>query len=164
MAGAKLTKVLLDTNVLIDYYARRESFWRVWWKLRLAHAFGDVELWASAKSFTDVFFVLAKAVGSAELQRAFAESMAFLKLCAVDGRDVVEAAHREWPDFEACLVSIAAENVGADFILSRDAHGFERSTVPACSPQKFFTWMEAERGLSYADFRYNGTTWEEVAE
>ena len=51
-------KLLVDANFLIDYYARRDEFFDSCTTLLVAESFHDVELWAPAKSFTDVFYVL----------------------------------------------------------------------------------------------------------
>ena len=48
-------KLLVDANFLIDYYARRDEFFDSCTTLLVAESFHDVELWAPAKSFTDVF-------------------------------------------------------------------------------------------------------------
>ena len=50
-------KLLVDANFLIDYYARRDEFFDSCTTLLVAESFHDVELWAPAKSFTDVFYV-----------------------------------------------------------------------------------------------------------
>lgn len=144
-------RLLLDTNVLIDYFGRREPYFRDCTRLLIAAWFGDVELWASAKSFTDIFYLLARTCGRAELQRSFLRSLSVLKVCSVDGRDIEAAAGESWPDFEDCLISQAAEKIGADFILTRDARGFERSRVRALSPGAFFEWLRNERHLEYMD-------------
>ena len=49
-------KLLLDTCVLIDYFGCREPFFEACSSLRIAEWHGEFELWASAKSFTDVFY------------------------------------------------------------------------------------------------------------
>ena len=152
-------RLLLDTNVLIDYFARREPFFEAWKTLRCAAWFDDVELWASAKSFTDVFYVVSKAAASGQVQSAFLESMKFLHVCAIDGEDVAAAAQACWPDFEDCLVAVAAQKVGADFILTRDMPGFAQSKVPAMRPDEFFGWLLRERHISYADIDLSGETW-----
>lgn len=142
-------KLFLDTNILIDYFARREPFVTSLVQLRIMQFFGDVELWASAKSFTDIFYVLHKQVGSDELQRAFEECASFLKICSIDGDDVVEAAKLRWPDFEDCLIDRAAQKVKADFILTRDLKGFGQSKIPRKDVQSFIAWMDKEWGVGY---------------
>lgn len=142
-------RILVDTNILIDFYQDRRPFSDPAVQLMVAESFGDVELWASAKSFTDVFYVLSRRCEGAALQRAFKESLTWLNVCSVDKGDIERATERSWPDFEDCLVSLAAEKVGADFLVTRDARGFERSRVPALSPQGLFDHLEHERGITY---------------
>ncbi len=157
-------RLLLDTNLLIDYFARREPFFAAWKRLRSAAWFRDVELWASAKSFTDVFYVLAKAIPSADLQKAFLESLSFLHVCSIDENDVASAAKAAWPDFEDCLIAVAARKIGAAFVLTRDVAGFARSSVPARHPDDFFAWLKETRHIAYEDFELGGQTWHCVLE
>ena len=142
-------RLLLDTNVLIDFYAQREPFCQSAKKLLIMRAFGDAELWASAKSFTDIFYVLRKDADSASIQRAFEESFQGLQLCGVDGSDVTLAAHMKWNDFEDCLVYICAQKVKADYLITRDKNGFERAAIPVLSPEEFLQLIAETKGLSY---------------
>lgn len=144
-------RLLLDTNILIDYYGRREPFVDAWRQLRIMQLFGDAELWVSAKSFTDVFYVLARAVGAENLQNAFVKSFEFLNVCPISGADVQEAAKRAWPDFEDCLIDVAARSVRADAIITRDARGFARSDIPCYTLPEFFAWLKREHGLEYGE-------------
>lgn len=152
-------RLLLDTNLLVDYFARREPFFHAWVTLRCAGGFNDVELWASAKSFTDVFYIVSKACPSAAVQAAFLESLSFLHVCSIDGADIATAAQRAWPDFEDCLISVAAEKIGADFILTRDKAGFYLSKIPSSTPADFFDWLLDARHIAYGDFDISGGSW-----
>ena len=85
--------------MLIDYFGRREPFFEACNALRVAEWFGEFELWASAKSFTDVFYVLSRRVPSKDIQRAFCASASFLHVVSFDGNDIVRAAQEGWEDF-----------------------------------------------------------------
>lgn len=142
-------RLLLDTNVLIDFYGRREPYCHDIDKLFIAQTFGDVELWALAKSFTDVFYVLKRVVGAERLQRMFLKSFEGLRVCSIDRNDVAAAAKEGWPDFEDCLVNRAAEKVKADRIITRDAQGFARSTIAAQPAEAFLRYLDEECGIAY---------------
>ncbi|MCL1797879.1 MAG: PIN domain-containing protein [Eggerthellaceae bacterium] len=142
-------KLLLDTNVLVDYFGRRKPYLQDWLTLLVIQDFGDIELWVSAKSFTDVFCLLQKEVGGNRLQQMFLESFQFLRVCSIGAVDFEEATKAAWDDFEDCLVAVAAKKVGADFIITRDLVGFSKASVPALSGQQFITWLEQEKGLTY---------------
>lgn len=143
-------KLLLDTCVLIDYFGRREPFFEACNALRVAEWFGEFELWASAKSFTDVFYVLSRRVPSKDIQRAFCASASFLHVVSIDGNDIVRAAQEGWEDFEDCLIAQAARKIGADWIVTRDADGFARSRVPVMAPAAVTDWLRRERHRAYA--------------
>lgn len=92
-------------------------------------------------------------VASPLVQRAFLKSFDFIKLVSLEPADVKEAARRAWDDFEDCLVAVAAEKIGADFIITRDAKGFSQSKIKALDADAFLGWMRQKRGRSYAEMR-----------
>lgn len=142
-------RLFLDTNVLIDYFGRRKPFMEGLIQLRIMQLMGDVELWASAKSFTDIFYILRGQVDGDKLQMAFGECLSFLRICSIDGKDIAECSQRGWADFEDCLIDRAAQKVRADMILTRDAKGFEKSSIPRKSVAEFIRWMDKEWDISY---------------
>ncbi len=144
-------RILLDTNAIIDLFARRAPQGEVAQKLLIMEQFGDVELWASAKSFTDIFYVLSREFDAEHIYAAFDESFKYLNLCSVDGSDVKRASDQRWGGFEDCLVEQCAQKVKADYILTRDKTGFVNSTITAIDPAEFFAQVERELGLSYAE-------------
>ena len=142
-------RVLLDTNVLIDYFGRRQPYFDDCLLLFYAADFGDIELWASPKALIDAFYVLRKQVGADLLQEAFVRSLERIAVTPLDGGEVGRAAARQWPDFEGCFADECALSVGADFIVTRDGAGFSRSSLPVGSPRDLFALLEEKRGIVY---------------
>ena len=143
-------KLLLDTCVLIDYFGRREPFFEACNSLRIAEWYGEFELWASAKSFTDVFYVLSRHIPAADIQQAFCAAASFLHVVSIDGDDILNAAQASWDDFEDCLVYQAAKKIGADCGVTRDKGGFSRSRISTMTPDEVGTWLCRERRRAYA--------------
>ena len=135
--------------MLIDLYTQRPPEGDIAQKLLVMKEFGDVELWVSAKSFTDVSYVLHKTYSSDYVQSAFEESYQWLEICSVDSADIHRATSRRWADFEDCLVDVCAEKVKADFLLTRDEKGFAQAHVPVMSPGDFFNYIESEYQITY---------------
>ena len=142
-------KLLLDTNVLVDYFGARRPFCDQWELINALQMTGYAELWASAESYTAAFYLLRRAVGSEQLQDMFLESLSFVRVCSVDEDDIRKAAERSWSDFEDCLIAVCAEKVKADYIITRDAGGFKRSKIPAMDAPSFFTMLEEDYGIVY---------------
>lgn len=143
------TRLFLDTCLLIDYFSARPRFFDPMVKLRIAAMLGDVQLWCSAKSFMDVFYVSSKGVDPVALQKAFTESLGFLQVASVDAECVKEACLRGWDDLEDCLVAVTAERCRADVLLTRDVAGFRRSAVPAMTPDEYLARLKEDEGIWY---------------
>lgn len=141
------TRLFLDTCLLIDYFSARPRFFDPMVKLRVAGMLGDVQLWCSAKSFMDVFYVSSKGVDPVALQKAFTESLGFLQVASVDAECVREACLRGWDDFEDCLVAVTAERCRADVLLTRVVAGFRRSAVPAMTPDEYLGRLKEDEGI-----------------
>lgn len=144
-------RLLLDTNVLIDGFLAREPYYQDWLRILDLWICGRAELWASAKSFTDISYVCCKSNDSTVVQRAFVECFRYLNVCSIGGQDVLSAARLEWHDFEDCLAYQAALKIKADFIITRNAKDFARSSIPALVPSEFFDYLREHEHLVFED-------------
>lgn len=147
-------KLLLDTNILIDYYAQRRPFFEDVVRLRVAAMFGDVELWAASASFADVEYVLRKAIPVKELRPLMQRSLEFIRIVAPTAADTEEALGSTWPDLEDFLIARCAERIKADRIITRDSNGFAGSSILAQSPSGFLAWLEEEQGIVYDEVAF----------
>lgn len=144
-------KLFLDTNILIDYYACRDPFFKHSKLLWIASIFEDVELWASTQSFIDTEYILRKAIPVQTLRAMMATSLEHLHTTSPTSTDLEDGFKSHWPDLEDFLIARCAENEGADYLITRDTKGFENSNVPALTPQEFFDLMEAKYGVVYEE-------------
>ena len=144
-------RLLLDTCVLMDYFLGREPFVRDVRRLFVMRSFRDAELWTSAKSYTDLFYVGERAHGPAKMQEMIERALPALRVCSIDQADIRAALGERWDDFEDCIVWQAARKVRADYLITRNVADFARSDVPALSPAAFFDQMEKNRGLVYEE-------------
>lgn len=142
-------KLLLDTDILIDYFSRRGPFFQDIVKLRIAALFGDVELWACLPSFSDVECILGKAIPPDALRSMMEQATTFLKIASPAATDLNDALASGWPNLEDFLIARCAERVKADRLITRDVDGFKRSPVPAQIPSDFLDWLERTHGLVY---------------
>ena len=86
---------------------------------------------------------------SRRLQAAILKAFTVIEPVDLTGISLERAARLDWDDFEDCLIALAAERAGADYLVTRDAKGFARSAVPAISPEGWLSLMQEEHGLSY---------------
>ena len=138
--------LLLDTNVLIDYLGRKEPFFLSAQKVVIAGFFGEARLWVPSQSVVDAFYVLSRYVDSARLQAAVLKALTVIEPVDLTGASLERAARLGWDDLEDCLIALAA-----DYLITRDAKGFARSTVPAVSPDAWLNIMREEHSLDYGE-------------
>lgn len=152
-----MTRVLVDSNVLVDFLARRGGFYALARKLMVFAEMGDYELWMSSSQVTDVFYVLSgggKASHAPAARDALLALRGFVHVCAPGEREVDRALESAWPDFEDALVYQTAASIDASVIVTRNARDFARSAIPACTPEEFFSWMERHNRVAYAEIEF----------
>lgn len=147
-------KVLLDTNILLDFYTRREPFFEEMKRFRIAAYFGDIELWAAAQSFVDIEYILRHDKSVEEIRAIMQSSLEFIQISAPAASDIFDAIGSDWPDLEDFVIARCAERIKADWIITRDKNGFLDSKVPACAPLDFFKWLEEVYGVEYEDIEF----------
>lgn len=147
-------RLLLDTTVLLDIVLDRKPFANAARKVMIAGFYRDVELWAAAKSLTDVFYVARKAKGHEAAYRTVKSVVDEVSLCSTDGTDIQNALEARWPDFEDCVIYQAALKTKSDYIITRNAEDFSRSSIPTMSPTEFIDFMESELHLCYYEMEH----------
>lgn len=129
--------VLIDTNVIIDFLATREPFYKVSSKVMEKCANRELKGYIALHSIPNLWYILRKT--PEEKRRKWLEDICeFLQVVGV-GHDEVLKAIRMWDfkDLEDCLQDRCAESVGADYIITRNEADFHASSVPAISPERF---------------------------
>ena len=143
-------RALLDTNIVYDILCKRPFDEDGIEQLKVMHAFGDVDLWVSAKSFTDLFYLMRQEVDSDVAHDALEDSLSWLSACSVDEADIKQALQVRWHDFEDSLVNVCAEKVRADFIVTRDEKGFRNASIPHGSASEFMDFVFEKTNIRYA--------------
>lgn len=142
-------KLLLDTNILIDFYAHREPFFNEAEKLFFLGYANEVELWASVLSFADTEYILSGRIPKDQLRSMMKDSLEILKPCAPSATALIDGLESDWSDLEDFLIANCAERVDADLIITRDRRGFVHSRLPTCTPAGFFEWIEENHNIIY---------------
>ncbi|GHT78958.1 PIN domain-containing protein [Actinomycetota bacterium] len=144
-------ELMLDNNIVIDKLCQREPFYKLSNKVCLLGLVGDANTHISVNMLSDIFYILRKDYGNMRAQEMILENLSYLKLCGVSADDGIASLRQEWDDFEDCLVARCAENVKADYIITRNPGDFKRSLVPALTPEELFELLKDRDGLWYEE-------------
>ena len=130
-------KVLLDTNVLLDYVLDRGSVSIQAEQLFEQCVRGEIECHVAAHSVVNIFYILRKYYSVATRKMIL---LSLCDLCFVEDiteqmiREVLQGAEQ---DIEDHLQILCAKAAGTDYIITRDGKGFQDSSIPAISPVEF---------------------------
>ena len=131
-------RVLLDTNIVLDYLGANQGFTEDAEKVfDLAAKRKDLKL-VSSSAITDILYVLRRAVKDRELVRRKYESFRKrISILAVTEKDIDKAFARDWKDFEDAVQYTIAESNNVDCIITRNKGDFEENKIPCYSPMEF---------------------------
>lgn len=127
-------RVLIDTNIVLDYLLDREPFLQDAEALFNVIDSGQVVGYVTATTLTDIFYIARRQTRSIELARqAVSTTLAVMVICSVN-RGILEAAFASGlPDFEDAVQIYCAVAESLDAIVTRDLQGFSNSAIPVLS-------------------------------
>jgi predicted nucleic acid-binding protein len=136
-------RVLIDTNIVLDFLLEREPFFQEAERLFQAVGAGQVIGYVTATTLTDIFYISRKHTRSVEQARqAVSATLTAMVICPID-RAVLESAFNSGlVDFEDAVQIFGAVAQGLDAILTRDNKGFLSSSIPVLSIQGLFQQLE----------------------
>lgn len=130
-------KLFLDTNVIIDYLAKREPFAKDICDLIVKSLHRGWLLCISALSFTTIYYVLRKQYGHNQLLDLLSDIQKAFCICDVDGMVIEQAVNSDFQDFEDAVQCYTAQKSAADIIITRNVKDFSHSPIIAKTPSEF---------------------------
>ena len=136
--------VMIDTNVALDLLANRKPFAEEAAQLFNLAAQGRVKLYVSSLSYTTLFYVLKKD-NRPEVVLSSLRNLEHLCETVDVNSDVIKAALRiRSGDLEdAVQLQSAIHHKKVTAIVTRDAKGFRRSSIPAFNYREAIAMVEA---------------------
>ncbi|EKQ68023.1 putative nucleic acid-binding protein [Leptolyngbyaceae cyanobacterium JSC-12] len=140
-------RVLIDTNIILDFLLQREPFSQEAELLFQAIDVGEVVGYVTATTLTDIFYISRRHTRSIDQARqAVSEILIAMMICAID-RAVLESAFNSGlADFEDAVQIFGAVAQGLEAIVTRDAQGFLSSPIPVLSIQELLQQVRQQNG------------------
>ena len=113
-------KVLIDNNVVLDAIVSRVPWSEAAERIVLLIGDGELDGYITANSATDIFYVLKKMTNAATAKDTMRRVLTVFNVLSVSGEDCERALNCPTDDFEDALITVCAENIAADYIVSRD--------------------------------------------
>ena len=136
-------RIFLDSNVVLDHVADRQPFSEYAHRLFALAETGELALFVSALSFSNLYYVLRKLRGHSDALFLLRKLEQLISVTTVGESEVQAAFPSSFKDFEDALQYFSAKAVGGiDAIVTRNESDFESSEIPVYSPEAFLTSRE----------------------
>ena len=135
-----MTKIFLDTNVILDLYIPgREGKAAAQSLFNLKESAGDdIRLYLSFLSVADIAYVLRKHLGNGRLEEVLRELLHLCDVLPMSDFSIRDALESSCPDFEDALQISCAEIKECDFLLTSNLRHFQGNTwIPVLTPAQF---------------------------
>ena len=131
-------RILLDTNILIDYLTEREPFYQDARRILLACKNKQYDGVVAAHSIVDMFFILRKHFTHTERRKMLLAFLEILHVEVIDEEKLKTALkNEEFTDFEDCLQVECAKAAQVDYIITRNVKDYGLSVTEVLSPKEF---------------------------
>jgi predicted nucleic acid-binding protein len=137
-------RVFVDTNVVLDVLCDRQPFAGPARVLLTKIESGDVHASLSATTFTTIFYIARKQLGTDAAREAAVNLLRLFEICPVD-REVLETAlHGPFKDLEDGVQDAVAATAAISIIITRNGRDFACSERTILDPESFL----AQHGTS----------------
>ena len=147
-------KLLLDTNVIIDFIGQRDPFYEKARLLMICGRVGEFSLWISSSQVTDIIFIMThggKKDYVPEVLEKLRTLRIFVNVYPVTDRDIDKMLATTWSDPEDALLADLALRMQADAVITRDEDFPKPEGIPVLNCIEFFDWIREEFGLDYSE-------------
>jgi predicted nucleic acid-binding protein len=129
-----MPKILLDTNIIIDFFEEGRDHNKPVTELIEKAIFADYQLNVVATTCKDAYFLLTRLKNEAAARQCIQAIFLTMDLLAVDNKTTYEAFHCSEPDFEDGIIRMCAELNKMDYIVTRDKDAFLDAKVKKVDP------------------------------
>jgi predicted nucleic acid-binding protein len=133
MADRRLN-ILFDLNILLDVLQNRSEFYELSARLLARAEKGEIQGWLSAHSVTTLFYLIAKDTSQDQARVSITSMLQFLKIASVDQKTIEQALNLPYRDFEDAVQMIAALQIGADYLLTRNVRDYQPAPMAVVQP------------------------------
>jgi predicted nucleic acid-binding protein len=122
-------KLLLDINVILDVVLRRKPWTNEAAQLLTVVESGAVEGYIAAHTLTTIHYYVSKYMGRVAGAAMVADLLRIVRVVPLGGADFLQALLLGTDDFEDAVQTIAALQIGADYLVTRNGRDFNKELV-----------------------------------
>ncbi len=131
-------RILVDTNILIDYLSEREPYRKLGEIIINACAEETIDGCIAAHTVPNLFYILRKQFTIHERKELLKELCTLFEVVEIDSIKIMEALKDDgFEDFEDALQMQCALKYDTDYIVTRNPKDFKGSRIKIIEPEAF---------------------------
>ncbi|WP_339755503.1 PIN domain-containing protein [Algoriphagus aquimarinus] len=134
-----MSRIFLDTNVILDLLGERVPFYDAIAKVVTLADQKKITLVVSPLSFTTIDYVLSKYETSDSVLKKLRMFKILCEVCAVDEETIEKGLNSEFSDFEDAVQYFTALQANCSIIITRNGIDFKNSTLPVMSAEEYLS-------------------------
>ena len=128
--------LLIDANIILDVLMNRQPFVKdsslIWKLCETEQAKGYI----SALTFANMMYIMRKEMSEDTIEEIFRKLKLIFEFADFSQSIMEKAVEMKWKDFEDAVQSATADQVHADYIITRNVRDFTKSKVMAFAPSE----------------------------
>jgi predicted nucleic acid-binding protein len=136
-------KILIDTNILLDYFLKREPFYQYAKKIISLCKSDEIQGCIASHSISNMFFILRKEYSSKERRILLLDLCLIFTVIDINKSKLINSLKNEdFTDFEDCLQMECAKEFDAKYIITRNIDDYKTSEIPSITPKEYLEIIE----------------------
>lgn len=133
-----MNRILVDTNIVIDLLAKRDSFYFEAAELFSLSDKKEIKLYISSLTFANTNYVLSKQKSAKEAREILRKFKVLVEIINLDDKIIeLGLSDEAFSDFEDGLQYYSAIENGIDIILTRNKKDFKSSKIPVLTAKEY---------------------------
>jgi predicted nucleic acid-binding protein len=133
-----MSKVLLDSDVILDFFFDREPFSDNAAQILSLCESKKITGYITPVILSNVYYLLRQSATHEKVIEKLKILVSFTEILVINKESILQALHSEFKDFEDALQNYAAEiNDTIDCIVTRNTKDYKKSTLGVLTPENY---------------------------
>ncbi|HIP26534.1 MAG TPA: PIN domain-containing protein [Flavobacteriaceae bacterium] len=132
-----MDKILVDTNVVLDLLAKRESFLSEAQELFTLSDKGMLNLYVSSLTFANTYYILSQKLKMNDVRKILRKFKVLVNVLSMDDKIIDLSLDSDFKDFEDAIQYYTAIENGIDLIITRNLKDFKSAKIPVFTAKNY---------------------------
>ncbi|MEQ9165485.1 MAG: PIN domain-containing protein [Fulvivirga sp.] len=132
-----MDKILVDTNIVLDLLAKRESFFIEAQELFTLSDKKKIKLFVSSLTFANTYYVLSQSLKIENARKILRKFKVLVEVLPMDDKIIDSSLDSDFNDFEDAIQYYSAIENDLDLIITRNLKDFKQSKIPVLTAKDY---------------------------